>query len=180
MKVLWLMVSYRGQSQLIIEQNSVSTITILSYIDLLIAQWIRTCRIWAVTCDFQQRGILTSVDSSDQTAPMRRLIWGFAGRTYHIVGNPTSPLNIIIDLRLGYKYLTYVILVRHSHLGCTLIDLTVTYMVVTWHNFCVTCKAWSTHRDHVSVGVDVCIVTFGFRKITFEEMHKFHSKLTEG
>ena len=25
---------------------------------------------------------------SDQTARMRRLIWGFAGRTYHIVGNP--------------------------------------------------------------------------------------------
>ena len=24
---------------------------------------------------------------SDQTARMRRLIWGFAGRTYHIVGN---------------------------------------------------------------------------------------------
>ena len=75
--------------------------------------------IWAVTCDFQQCGILTSVDSyepvqppfklrnskwcsvssftvidyssnfkgSDQTARMRRLIWGFAGRTYHIVGN---------------------------------------------------------------------------------------------
>ena len=24
---------------------------------------------------------------SDQTARMRRKIWGFAGRTYHIVGN---------------------------------------------------------------------------------------------
>ena len=69
---------------------------------------------WAVTCDFQQCGIFTSVDSDEpvkfplkltnsklcsvsslavieyssvQTARMRRLIWGFAGRTYHIVGN---------------------------------------------------------------------------------------------
>ena len=29
---------------------------------------------------------MTSKDS-DQTARMRRLIWGFDGRTYHIVGN---------------------------------------------------------------------------------------------
>ena len=70
---------------------------------------------WAVTCDFQQCGILTSVGSdepmqpplklsnskwrlvsrlfkrlakgSDQTARMRRLVWAFDGRTYHIVGN---------------------------------------------------------------------------------------------
>ena len=71
-------------------------------------------------CDFQQCGILTSVDSdepvqpffdfrnskwssvsiintpkniqetskgSDQTGFLRRLIWGFVDRTYHIVGN---------------------------------------------------------------------------------------------
>ena len=74
---------------------------------------------WAATSDYQQCGILTSVDSyepvqphfklrnskwcsvssltvmeiqatskgSDQTARMRRLIWGFTGRTYHIVRN---------------------------------------------------------------------------------------------
>ena len=30
---------------------------------------------------------------SDQTARMRRQIWGFAGRTYHIVGNLMSRLN---------------------------------------------------------------------------------------
>ena len=30
---------------------------------------------------------------SDQTARTRRLIWGFAGRTYHIVGNLMSRLN---------------------------------------------------------------------------------------
>ena len=30
---------------------------------------------------------------SDQTAHMRRLIWGFAGRTYHIFGNLMSRLN---------------------------------------------------------------------------------------
>ena len=68
---------------------------------------------WAATWDFQQCGILTSVDSeepvkphfkltnskwwknikgtskgSDQTARMRRLVWAFDGLTYHIVGNP--------------------------------------------------------------------------------------------
>ena len=66
---------------------------------------------WAATCDFQQYGILTFVDTdepvqppldrrkskwcsissnskgSDQTARMRRLVWAFAYRTYHIVGN---------------------------------------------------------------------------------------------
>ena len=69
---------------------------------------------WATTSDFQQWGILTSVDSdepveplfklrnskwcsvssllkrpakTDQTAGMHRLIWAFAGRTCHIVGN---------------------------------------------------------------------------------------------
>ena len=74
--------------------------------------------IWAVTCDFQQCGILTSADSdepvhppfklrnskwcsvsglrvieniqatskgSDQTAHMCRLVWAFAGGTFHIV-----------------------------------------------------------------------------------------------
>ena len=58
-----------------------------------------------MTRDFQQCVILTCVDSdeplqfllsletqatskgSDQTVRMRRLVWGFAGRTYHIVGN---------------------------------------------------------------------------------------------
>ena len=80
--------------------------------------------IWAATWDFQQCGILTSVDSvkpvqspfklrnskwfrsvdqhsenmrgtskgSDQTVRMHRLVWGFAGCIYHIVGNPTSQL----------------------------------------------------------------------------------------
>ena len=74
-----------------------------------------------MACDFQQCGILTSVDSdepvqppfknrnsklcsvsslfkatskgSDQTAHMRRLIWGITGRTYHIVGNLMLRLN---------------------------------------------------------------------------------------
>ena len=83
---------------------------------------------WTVTCNFQQCGILTSVDSdepvqppdklripkccsvgsstlikcmqatskgSDQTTRKRRLIWGFAGRTYHIVGNLMSRLNFL-------------------------------------------------------------------------------------
>ena len=76
------------------------------------------------TCDFQQFGILTNVDSdkhvqpsfklrntkwctvssltvsniqaiskcSDQAAHMHRLVWAFAGRTYHIFGNPMSRL----------------------------------------------------------------------------------------
>ena len=64
-----------------------------------------TLFIWAVAWDFQQFDILTSVDSdeplkppfklrnskwcsgSDQTTLMPRLIWGFAGPTYHIVEN---------------------------------------------------------------------------------------------
>ena len=33
---------------------------------------------------------------SDQTARMRRLLWGFAGRTYHIVGNLMSRLKIFV------------------------------------------------------------------------------------
>ena len=74
-----------------------------------------------MTCDFQQCGILTqrsqcslllgletpndvrsvaqyslnlqaTSKGSDQTAHMRRLIGGFAGRTYHIVGNFMSRL----------------------------------------------------------------------------------------
>ena len=84
--------------------------------------------IWATTCDFQQCGILTSVDSikpvqppfkhittngvqsvaelslkaqvtskgSDQTARMRRLVWAFTGRTYHIVGNLVSRLIFVL------------------------------------------------------------------------------------
>ena len=57
---------------------------------------------WAAAWDFQQFDILTSVDSDEPLQPpfklknskwclvrmrMRRLIWGFVGRTYHIVGN---------------------------------------------------------------------------------------------
>ena len=81
--------------------------------------WSISSNNWAVTCDFQQCGILTWIDSveplqppiklrnskwcsvsslqskntqatskgSDQTAHMHRLIWGFAGHTYHFVGN---------------------------------------------------------------------------------------------
>ena len=47
--------------------------------------------------------------------------------------------------------------------------------------FCVACKAWWAHKDHVSVGV-VGVVsshTFGFRSITFEGIHQFHSNFTE-
>ena len=79
---------------------------------------------WATACDFQQCGILTSVDSKElvqpqndvwsvaqqswniqatsesygQTAHMCRLIEGFAGHTYQIVGNLMS--------RLKYEYKT--------------------------------------------------------------------------
>ena len=38
----------------------------------------------------------TAIKGSDQTAGMRRLILGFAGRTYHIVGNLMSRLIICI------------------------------------------------------------------------------------
>ena len=38
---------------------------------------------------------------SDKTARMHRLIWGFAGRTYHIVGNLMPWLNIIINSYLA-------------------------------------------------------------------------------
>ena len=39
---------------------------------------------------------------SDQTAHMRRLIWDFAGRTYHIVGNLMSRLTCIIKSYMDY------------------------------------------------------------------------------
>ena len=41
---------------------------------------------WCSVSRFTITSPATSKDS-DQTARMRRLIWGFAGRTYHIVGN---------------------------------------------------------------------------------------------
>ena len=36
---------------------------------------------------------------SDQTARMRRLVWAFAGRTYHIVGNLMLPLKKMLNQR---------------------------------------------------------------------------------
>ena len=38
----------------------------------------------------------TTSKGSDQTARMRRLIWAFTGRTYHIVGNLMSRLIIFL------------------------------------------------------------------------------------
>ena len=35
----------------------------------------------------QSNKIWATSNGSDQTARMRRLVWAFAGRTYHIVGN---------------------------------------------------------------------------------------------
>ena len=79
--------------------------------------------IWAVTWDFQQCGILTSVDSDEpKQTPfklinlkwcsvssltvieylsdyhMRRLVWAFAGHTYHIVGNLMHWLIIYVNV----------------------------------------------------------------------------------
>ena len=100
----------------------------------ILVQWLvlkKVFYIWAVTCVFQQCGILTSVDSdepvqppfelriskrylvssstlieyqatskgSGQTAHMCRLIWVFAGRTYHIVGINMSQLIYICLFR---------------------------------------------------------------------------------
>ena len=42
------------------------------------------------------KNIEVTSKSSDQTACMRMLIWGFVVRTYHSVGNLTSRLNIIL------------------------------------------------------------------------------------
>ena len=42
---------------------------------------------------FSQQNIEATSKDSDQTVRMRRLIWGFAGRTYHIVGNLMSRLS---------------------------------------------------------------------------------------
>ena len=41
---------------------------------------------------FGQYNIQAASKDSDQTAHMRRLILGFAGRTYHVVGNLISRL----------------------------------------------------------------------------------------
>ena len=43
-------------------------------------------------------------EGSDQTARMRRLIWGFVGRTYHIVGNLDSWLNYTVFAFLALKH----------------------------------------------------------------------------
>ena len=45
--------------------------------------------------------------------------------------------------------------------------------------FCAACKAWSTHRDHVSVVVRIVKLCF-CRLICFEGVHQFHSNLTKG
>ena len=37
----------------------------------------------------------------DQTARMCRLIWGFAGSTYHIVGNLMSRLNYMRQINIS-------------------------------------------------------------------------------
>ena len=41
-------------------------------------------------------GIQATSKDSDQTELMRRLIWGFAGRTHHIVGNLMLRLNYVL------------------------------------------------------------------------------------
>ena len=59
---------------------------------------------------------------------MRRLIWGFAGRTYHIVGNLLSWLNYSLWVYLGrlYNNLLHktigqtILLERHDHLVHTI------------------------------------------------------------
>ena len=43
----------------------------------------------------------TTSKGSDQTARMRRLICGFAGLTYHIVGNLMSQLNYLLEIILA-------------------------------------------------------------------------------
>ena len=43
----------------------------------------------------QSKNIQATNKGSDQTARMRRLIWGFVGRTYHIVGNHMSWLRCL-------------------------------------------------------------------------------------
>ena len=47
--------------------------------------------VWSVA--IQPKNIQARSKGSDQTARMRRLIGGFAGRTYHVVGNLMSRLN---------------------------------------------------------------------------------------
>ena len=49
---------------------------------------------------------------SDQTARIRRLIWGFAGRTYHIAGNLMPWLNYKKKLTLSWNILRCVSTVK--------------------------------------------------------------------
>ena len=44
----------------------------------------------------QSKNIQATSKSSDLTAHMRRLVWAFACRTYHIVGNLLSRLNYVV------------------------------------------------------------------------------------
>ena len=74
-----------------------------------------------MTWDFQQFGILTSLETpndsqsvayesyniqvtcldSDQTVPLHKLVWGFVGRTYHIVGNLKSLAKILMLMTMS-------------------------------------------------------------------------------
>ena len=78
--------------------------------------------IWAATCDFQHCAILSSVNSDEPVQPTfklrhskwcsvssltiieRRLIWGFAGRTYHIVGNLKEKDVLCFHYLVNVKY----------------------------------------------------------------------------
>ena len=59
---------------------------------------------------------------SDQTAHMRRLISGFAGCTYHIVGNLMLRLNYVKGPFMRFWYLWQIIcshfLNKHAQLSC--------------------------------------------------------------
>ena len=61
---------------------------------------------------------------------MRRLIWGFAGCTYHIVGNLMPRLISHILSQDRSSYLTHVVLPRLSREGWTSVVLELAYMVV--------------------------------------------------
>ena len=71
---------------------------------------------------------------SDQTVHMRRLIWGFAGPTYYIVGNLMSRLNYILS---RHRTFTYMINSWYACLPLIWIDKT---SEIFWIQ--TTCKLW--------------------------------------
>ena len=67
------------------------------FVTFPLVSWVR-CGTWLYRFLIFATLLTLCSKGSDQTARMRRLIWGFAGRTRHIVGNLMPMLNYSVHL----------------------------------------------------------------------------------